>query len=153
MKSAHTGRTELGQGLKTVLVNLISQGLGLDFDKITIVMGDSETCPDDGPTEGSSATRIVGWGYWHACQRIREHLVGRVAKKLNIKEKDLRYENAAIVGRRDTKIRVTLPELVDGVVQMTRLEPTKFGKSKLAYVDHRSSNVNGAAIVTGTLFD
>ncbi len=77
--TAHTGRTELGQGLKTVLGDIVSQGLELPLSQINLVLGDTDSCPDDGPTTGSGATRTVGWGYWIACSQIREDLVRRAA--------------------------------------------------------------------------
>jgi len=149
--TAHTGRIDMGQGLKTVLSNLISQGLELSPDKVELVLGDTGTCPDDGPTEGSSATRIVGWGYWRACERIRDHLVERGAEVLGVSPKRLLYRDGAIVGRQDPALRLAIGELADGTVHLATIDPEAPYTSKTPYVDRQTANVNAEAIVTGTL--
>jgi len=149
--TAHTGRIDMGQGLKTVLSNVISQGLELPPDKVESVLGDTGTCPDDGPTEGSSATRIVGWGYWRACERIRDHLVERAAEVLDVSPKQLLYRDGAVVGREDPALRLAIGELADGTVHLATIDPEAPYTSKTPYVDRRTANVKGEAIVTGTL--
>jgi isoquinoline 1-oxidoreductase len=149
--TAHTGRVEMGQGLTTVLSNLISQGLQLPPDRVNLVLGDTSRCPDDGPTEGSSATRIVGWGYWRACERIRDHLVERAAEVLGVSAGDLVYRAGAVVGRNDADLRLDIGELADGTVHLSTIDPTDRWDSKTTYIDRKTLNVNGEAIVTGTL--
>jgi CO/xanthine dehydrogenase Mo-binding subunit len=83
--TAHTGRMEIGQGITTVLSNVICQGLELPEDRVEVILGDTDRCPDDGPTVGSSATMKVGWGYWLACERIRQDLVRRAADRLHLR--------------------------------------------------------------------
>ena len=149
--TAHTGRIDMGQGLKTVLTNVISQGLQLPPDRVKLVLGDTGTCPDDGPTEGSSATRIVGWGYWRACERIRDHLVERASKVLDVSPGRLSYRDGAVVGRRDPALRLAIGELADGTVHLATIDPEAPFTSETPYIDRRTGNVNGEAIVTGTL--
>lgn len=48
--SVFSGRTELGQGLKTVVTAIVTQGLDINQNLLTVVLGDTELCPDDGPT-------------------------------------------------------------------------------------------------------
>ena len=149
--TAHTGRIDMGQGLKTVLSNLVRQGLQLRPDQVTLVLGDTHRCPDDGPTEGSSATHIVGWGYWRACERIRDHLVERAAGVLGVSPKKLVYRDGAVVGKKDPTVRLPIGELADGTVHLDTIDPTVSYSSKTRYVDRKTANVNGQAIVTGTL--
>ncbi len=149
--TAHTGRVDMGQGLKTVLSNLISQGLQLPPDTVELVLGDTSICPDDGPTEGSNATRIVGWGYWRACERIRDHLVERAAGILGVSPKKLVYRDGAIVAKKDPTVRLPIGELADGTVHLDTIDPSAWYSSSTPYVDRGTPSVNGEAIVTGTL--
>ncbi|MCU0304451.1 MAG: molybdopterin-dependent oxidoreductase [Thermoanaerobaculales bacterium] len=149
--TAHTGRVEMGQGLATVLSNIISQGLQLAPDKVEVVLGDTGRCPDDGPTEGSSATRIVGWGYWRACERVRDHLVERAAAVLGVEAAKLVYRNGAVVGAADPSVRLPIGELADGTVHVGTIDPRVPWESSTRYVDRGTPNVNAEAIVTGTL--
>ena len=55
--TAYTSRTELGQGLTTVMHDLIGQALELPRDRVHVVLGDTDLCPHHGPTTGSAATK------------------------------------------------------------------------------------------------
>lgn len=148
--TAHTGRIDMGQGLETVLSNIISQGLQLPSDKVRLVMGDTELCPDDGPTNGSAATQIVGWGYWRACERIREHLITRASEALGAPATELEYRDGAVVGRKDVSRRVEIGEFADGTLHFATIDPKVPYASKTPYTDRRTPNVNAVPIVTGT---
>jgi nicotinate dehydrogenase subunit B len=148
--TAHTGKVELGQGLETVLSNIISQGLQLPPDTVELVMGDTELCPDDGPTSGSVATQLVGWGYWRACERIRAHLVDRASEILGVPTDKLIYRDGAVVGLDDESQRVALGEFANGTLHLVAIEPGEPYVSKTPYSDLRTPNVNAEAIVTGT---
>ncbi len=151
--TVHTGRIELGQGLKTVISNVVSQGLDIPPDAIEIVMGDTARCPDDGPTEGSSATRIVGWGHWSACARIREDLQRRAAEALRCPADQLTYSGSVISRRGKPEQRVSISELVndDGTVRLATVDYHEARKHNPPYVDRKTAAVNARAIVTGSL--
>jgi CO/xanthine dehydrogenase Mo-binding subunit len=149
--TAHTGRVDMGQGLMTVMSNIISQGLGLPPERVELVMGDTALCPDDGPTSGSVATRIVGWGYWRACERIREHLIGRASGILGVPAGELEYRDGAVLGRTDPSRRLEIGELVDGKLHLSTIDPTEPYISRTPYTDRGTPNVKSEAIVTGTL--
>lgn len=149
--TAYTCRVEIGQGLKTVLYNLISQGMELPVDRIQVVMGDTELCPADGPTTGSAATQFVAWGFWRACPWIRADLVGRAAERLGIDAGDLEYQQGEVVGRQDSTKRIAIGDLVDRSNETVAFDLETELEPGLEYSDHATLNVNGEAIVTGTL--
>lgn len=151
--TVHTGRIELGQGLKTVLSNVVSQGLGIPPDAVEIVMGDTASCPDDGPTEGSGATRVVGWGHWNACARIREDLLRRAAEALECPVDQLDCSGGVISHLRKPKRRVSIAELVDddGTVHLATVDWREVRKHNPPYIDRKTAAVNAEAIVTGSL--
>lgn len=147
--TAYTCRVEIGQGLKTALYNVLSQGMELPMEKVRVVMGDTELCPADGPTTGSAATQYVVWGFWQACPWIQADLVARAADHLKVEAQDLEYREGAIVDRRDGAVRIAIGELVDGSSLIAA--PDTDLKPRREYVDRETLNVNGEAIVTGTL--
>ncbi len=151
--TVHTGRIELGQGLKTVISNVVSQGLGIPPEVIEIVMGDTASCPDDGPTEGSSATRIVGWGHWSACARIRQDLLRRAAGALGCPADQLTLSHSAISRRGKPEQQVTVSQLVndDGTVRLATVDYHEAKKHNPPYIDRKTTAVNAEAIVTGSL--
>lgn len=149
--TAHTARVELGQGLTTVLSSIICRGLQLDPGRVNLVMGDTELCPNDGPTEGSAATRVVGWGYWRACDRIRVHLVQRAAELLEVPVRRLEYRDGGVVDGERPDVRIGIGELADGAVHLPAAEFVESYASETPYSDPGTGNVNAEAIVTGTL--
>ena len=153
--SAHTGRTELGQGLTTVLHNILCQGLEVSARAVDVVMGDTAQCPDDGPTEGSSATRIVGWGYWRACELVRADLIKRASNRLGLSTRKLAYRAGGVEKTNDPSVRIAIGELGDGSLRAGLVDPTSASsmarRLRTSYVDQRTANVNAEAIVTGTL--
>ena len=53
---AFTGKMEMGQGARTLLTQAFAEELGVAVDRVHLVMGDTELCPDDGGTWGSLTT-------------------------------------------------------------------------------------------------
>jgi len=149
--TAHTGRTELGQGLKTVLSDIISQALEIPTQRLDLILGDTENCPDDGPTTGSGATRTVGWGYWIACSKIREDLIRRAAIVLDRPAKRLVYREGEVVDTKDASRRVAIASLADGTVKVATIDPEGTYDAKKRYIDKGGPAVNAEKIVTGTL--
>jgi len=148
--SVFTGRTELGQGLKTVITAFVTQGLEISQEDLTVVQGDTDLCPDDGPTYGSAATRQVGWGFWLACQKIRSNLVKRAARWLGMPIGELEFKSGG-VGRKGEKGKlIDAYELGRGETVILNIDTTTSSTGR-QYVDHEIANVNAETIVTGTL--
>jgi len=151
--TVHTGRIEMGQGLKTVISNVVSQGLRVSPECLEIVMGDTGRCPDDGPTEGSGATRIIGWGHWAACARIRKDLLRRAADRLGAPLDQLHHTEEGIRWPSKPDRLLTLAELVedDGTVHLDLISWRDVRRHNPPYFDRRTPAVNARAIVTGSL--
>lgn len=148
--SVFTGRTELGQGLKTVITAVVTQGLEITQEKLTVIQGDTDLCPDDGPTVGSCAAKIVGWGFWLACQKIRGNLVERAARFLRMPVSELQYRRGGVGRKGETGRLVSAPELGPGEVVTLNIDPEAAPMEK-QYIDLGLPNVNGQMIVTGSL--
>ncbi len=53
---AFTGKMEMGQGSRTLLTQAFAEELGVPVDTVSLVMGDTSLCPDDGGTWASLTT-------------------------------------------------------------------------------------------------
>ncbi len=146
-----TGRTELGQGLKTVLTAIVTQGLDIPSSKLTVIQGDTECCPDDGPTTGSCATKEVGWGFWLACERIRADLLNRAAQSQGLSIEELQFRQGGIGLKSKGGSIFSAFELGNGEVVMMTIDPQASSSSNEQYVDLGIPNVNANEIVTGKL--
>ncbi len=147
------GRTEMGQGLRTVLTALVTQGLDIPGDRLTIILGNTDVCPDHGPTVGSSATEQVAWGIWQACLELRKDIIRRAAKTHNLPVKDLIYQNGVVRSRSDPKQIIKPHEVDKSEIVYMMLDPKVSSSERitLAYKDIGLHNVDAKSIVTGTL--
>jgi isoquinoline 1-oxidoreductase len=147
--SVFTGRTELGQGLKTVITAIVTQGLDITQEQLTVVQGDTDLCPDDGPTVGSAATRQVGMGFWDACQKIRGDVIRRASNLLGIPCERLEYRSGGVGLKGKTGTLRHAYELGRGEAVILDINPGAVLSKQ--YIDREIPNVNGAMIVTGEL--
>ena len=147
--TACTGRVEMGQGLETVLYNLVSQAFDLPNERVRIVLGDTDLCPDDGSTIGSCATSEVGWGYWLTCGRARAELARLAAAALECGEDELDYGAGTYRVASDASRSIGIGELGDGVPRETVIDADEMPASQLEYVDRETLRFGSEEIVTG----
>lgn len=147
------GRTELGQGFETVLTAIVTQGLDIPSNRLTIVLGNTDVCPDHGPTVGSSATEQVAWGIWEACSQLRKDIIRRAAKTHKLEVKDLIYQGGVVRSKRDPERVIKPIKTGRGEIVYMTLDPQASSSDRvtLEYKDFGLDNVNAESIVTGTL--
>jgi CO/xanthine dehydrogenase Mo-binding subunit len=69
-----SSNTEIGQGTKTIFVQIAADALNLPMDRIDIVQPDTSVVPDSGPTVASRTCMVVGKLVEDACRGIRTAL-------------------------------------------------------------------------------
>ena len=69
--SCAVGATELGQGSRTVLSQILADGLGLEFDRVAIVAADTGVTTYERTTGASRTTTLVGRALLAACDDAR----------------------------------------------------------------------------------
>jgi len=65
---------EMGQGLPAVLAACAAEELGIPFERVVVLLGDTDFCPDGGPTTASRQTFVSGNAVRLAAQQAREEL-------------------------------------------------------------------------------
>ena len=147
--TALTGRTEIGQGLETVIVALVSQALEIPPKAVDVVMGDTQLCPDDGATQGSSATRQVGWGFWQTALAASMSLRRAGAEILGLDPEQVQVRRGGVVSASDPSMTVGMSQLVVSSVVLVDLEPPARQELSGSYVDRELDDVRARDIVTG----
>jgi CO/xanthine dehydrogenase Mo-binding subunit len=66
-----TASTEMGQGTKTILPQLVAEALGVAYGAVEFAPQDTAFVPDSGPTVASRTTMVVGGLLIKAAQRLR----------------------------------------------------------------------------------
>ncbi len=74
-----TSSAEMGQGLPAVLAACAAEELGLPYGQVRVLLGDTDHCPDGGPTTASRQTYVSGNAARHAARTLRARLQQVVA--------------------------------------------------------------------------
>ena len=70
------GASCIGQGLGTVLVQMVCTSLGLTRDQVVYTRSNTYNAPDSGTTSGSRQTLVTGEACRRACEQILQRLEG-----------------------------------------------------------------------------
>ena len=72
-----TGKAELGQGVKTAILQVAAEELEVEPAAIELVTADTGRTPDEGYTAGSQSMQNSGTAIRHAAAQVREILIAR----------------------------------------------------------------------------
>jgi carbon-monoxide dehydrogenase large subunit len=108
----YTGLCEMGQGFTNGLAQLCADTLGVPLESVTIVTGDTQTCPYTGYGTGASRSAAVGGAaVMKAAQRLREKIEAIAAHMLEVDQSDLEMEEGCIWVRGTPSRSVTMKDI------------------------------------------
>lgn len=94
----HTGKVELGQGIRTALTLLAAEELGVDPSLVDVVPATTDTGPDEGFTAGSRSLEQSGVAVRQACAHVRRLLVERAAAHTGVPADRLTADDGVVRG-------------------------------------------------------
>ncbi len=106
------GTTEMGQGMATVLSQIVADELGLPLEKVTILETDTSRIPDSGPTVASRATTMSGNALRDACQKLRVPLLRAASDLLGLPAEQIHLQNGWARNTEATDNKIPLQEVV-----------------------------------------
>ena len=109
-----TGKIEMGQGPITSLPQMMAEELGVDFEMVDIVMGDTDLCPWDRGTWGSLTTRAFGPLLRAAAAEARGVLLDLASQELRVPVSRLEVNAGVVSDRKNERKRITYGELAKG---------------------------------------
>ncbi len=145
----YTGRSEMGQGLTTVLVSIVSEAFEIEPDHVDVFLADTDLCPDDGPTSGSSATSYVGWPIWCACLEIKDDIIAEGAKRLGVDPSEVRFSRGTVSVETEPESNVSMFQMKRDGIRFTNPDTTP--QKVQMYRDPGLRNVRALDVVTGKL--
>jgi CO/xanthine dehydrogenase Mo-binding subunit len=104
------GTTEMGQGMRTVLAQIVAEELGLRLDQVTAMETDTSRVPDSGPTVASRATIMSGNALRDACAKVRSNLWGVAASMMDVPVHDVTGEDGVLYAGEDRSRSVSVEE-------------------------------------------
>jgi CO/xanthine dehydrogenase Mo-binding subunit len=98
------GAAEVGQGLVTILAQIVSEELGVEYGRIDVVLGDTDLTPDGGATTASRQSYVSGNAARLAARRLRDTLAQTASEELDTAPHDLVFANGSVAGRSGKEI-------------------------------------------------
>jgi CO/xanthine dehydrogenase Mo-binding subunit len=108
------GKTDGGQGTGTAFRQMMCDELDIAYDKTSLVMGRTDTTPDQGGSGGSDAIERDGWPMRRVAAEARRVLMELGGEHFGVPVSELAVRDATIAIKSDTVKSVTYAELVGG---------------------------------------
>ncbi|MCC2971001.1 molybdopterin cofactor-binding domain-containing protein [Massilia sp. IC2-476] len=107
-----TGKVELGQGIRTALLQVAAHELQIDPGRMVLITADTERTPDEGYTAGSHSMQDSATAIRYAAGQVRALLHDKAATHLKVPAAALAQDNS--VFRAPDGRRVSFSDLVAG---------------------------------------
>jgi len=96
-----TGASEIGQGIDTVIAQIMAEELGVPMRDVTLVMNDTATGPWDVGVHASRTTYIAGNSARRAAVKARTRILAAAAKQANVAADELDLRGGHVVQAKD----------------------------------------------------
>jgi len=110
--TALSGKIEFGQGIRTAFAQIVADELDVPFERVNVVLGDTDQVPFDFGTFGSHSVAQEAPLLRRAAAFARHELIGRATAKLGLPHEKLDTDAGSVVGIEGGK-RASYSELVD----------------------------------------
>ncbi|MGB8633379.1 MAG: molybdopterin cofactor-binding domain-containing protein [Xanthobacteraceae bacterium] len=92
-----TGKAELGQGIKTALMQIAAEQLDVEFERLTLVTADTAQTANEGYTAGSHSMQDSGSAILNAAAQVRQLLVAEAATRAGLPADQMRTDKGMVV--------------------------------------------------------
>jgi nicotinate dehydrogenase subunit B len=116
-----TGKAEIGQGIRTALIQIAAEELEALPESIQLVTADTGRTPNEGYTAGSRSLQDSGTAIRHAAAQAREILIAEAARRWKLEPHELKARTGQIVG--DDGHALKYGELVSGQMLHVTAQP------------------------------
>ncbi|UCE35149.1 MAG: molybdopterin-dependent oxidoreductase [Deltaproteobacteria bacterium] len=97
MIRSYVSTVDMGQGNRTVLMQMIAHELGIKQDKVEIIIGDTDLVLRAVGVAGERATYCSGNAVIMAAKEFRKRLIEKISQHLDIPRKNLAFDEAGII--------------------------------------------------------
>jgi nicotinate dehydrogenase subunit B len=98
--TAYTGKVDMGQGMFTAQTQLVAEELCVAVQRVKLIQGDTDVCPDQGTTSGSQSTptNFNTGNLAQAAATAREALIEMASQRLGERADQLRVSDGVVSG-------------------------------------------------------
>lgn len=109
-----TGKQELGQGIRTALMQMAAEELDVRMDRVSIIMADTRLTPDERYTAGSRSIESSGRAIRQAAAEARMRLLQLAEEKLSVPAAQLMVNDGNVQVKGNSKQTVSYWQLLSG---------------------------------------
>ncbi|CAI0839277.1 xanthine dehydrogenase family protein molybdopterin-binding subunit [Serratia quinivorans] len=151
--TAFNGHVDLGTGIRTALAQIVADEISVPFDHVTVILGDTQRTPDQGPTIASATIQVTSIPLRQAAAQVRQLLLGLAARAFALPVDKLRAENGRVFAVDKPHVSLSYGDLASGQNLQVALDKTIKLKSvaESHYVGKAVPRVDIPAKVTGQL--
>lgn len=91
-----TSSADMGQGLPHVLAQCAAEELKLPYERVRVLLSDTDLTPDGGPTTASRQTYMSGNAVRHAAVALREAMAQSAAEMMDVPPDQIYYEEGLL---------------------------------------------------------
>ncbi|WP_369725680.1 molybdopterin cofactor-binding domain-containing protein [Bradyrhizobium sp. LLZ17] len=117
-----TGKAELGQGIKTALLQVAAEQLSVPLQALKLQTADTALTPNEGFTAGSHSMQDSGTAIMHAAAQSRIILVGEAGRRLGLPPHQLEAKDGFVLAADGRKL--SYGELVSEEILHVRAQPS-----------------------------
>ena len=107
-----SGSMDIGQGLDTVIRQIVAETLGVAPEKVNVIVGDTDVCPWDVGVHASRSTFIAGNSALGAAKMIRDQILEFAGHMLEAPKEILELRDGQVVCREDPSKTVPLDKVL-----------------------------------------
>ena len=107
-----TSSSEIGQGVRTSLAQIVADQLGIPADRVAVSAPDTDVTPYDKSTSSSRTTFHMGNAALRAAEQVREQLLEAGAKALEADKEDLELNASGVQVRGVPERCLTISQLL-----------------------------------------
>lgn len=87
---------DMGQGLDMIVAQCTAEELGLPYERVRVLLSDTDLTPDGGPTTASRQTFVTGNAARLAARAMRERLSAVVAERWDVPPGAIQFEDGVV---------------------------------------------------------
>src|SRR5205085_6962097 len=142
-----TGKAELGQGIKTALLQIAAEQLAVPMSAIELVTADTARTPNEGYTAGSNSMKDSGTAILNAAAQARAVLVAEAAKRWGVAPEQVSVQGGELRGPEGK--RMSYGAVVEGQLLHVRAQPQSTLATSRTVMGKPVQRVDIPAKVTG----
>jgi aerobic carbon-monoxide dehydrogenase large subunit len=134
---AYLGTTSHGQSVETTMAQLVADALGVPYDDVTVVQGETDSTPYGPGTGGSRTAVVAGGAARQASEAVRAKVVAVAAHLLEAAEPDLDLQEGRVFVRGTPSRGLSMREVAAAAYEHAELLPPEIGGGLEATVRFR----------------